>query len=44
MLFYEINISQILIPRHYAVYNMHEIIKIVNQTTEKSQALSQVLQ
>ena len=28
----------------YTVYNKHETIKIGNQTTEKSQVLSQVLE
>ena len=37
MQFYEINISEIMIIRFYVIYNKHEIIKISNQTTEKSQ-------
>ena len=38
-----INICQIMIFRLYTVYNKHEMIKIGNQTTENSQALSQRL-
>ena len=40
----EINIYQVMIYRFYTVYNKHEMIKIGNQTTEKSQVLSQVLE
>ena len=39
MQFYEINISQVMIFWLYTVYNKHEIIKIDNQTREKSQEL-----
>ena len=42
MLFYEI--SQVMIFRLYIVYNKHEMIKIGNKTSEKSQVLSQVLE
>ena len=44
MQFYEINIEKIMIFRLYTVYNKHEMIKIDNQTREKSQVLSQVLE
>ena len=44
MQFCEINISQIMIFRLYAVYNKYEMIKIDSQTREKSQVLSQVLE
>ena len=44
MQFYEINNSQIIIFRFYIIYNKREIIKISNQTREKSQILSQVLE
>ena len=44
MQFYEINIYQVMIFRLYTVYNKHEMIKIGNQTAEKSQVLSQVLE
>ena len=44
MQFYEINICQVMIFRLYTVYNKHEMIKMDNQTKEKSQILSQVLQ
>ena len=44
MLFYEINISQVMIFRLYTVYKKHEMIKIGNQTREKLQILSQVLE
>ena len=43
MQFYEINIFQVMIFRLYAVYNKHEMLKNGNQTREKSQVLSQVL-
>ena len=44
MTFYEINICEIRIFRLYAAYNKHELIKIGNQTSEKSQVLSQFLE
>ena len=44
MLFLEINIYQIMIFRIYTVYNKHEIIKIDNESREKAQVLSQVLE
>ena len=44
MHFYEINICQVMIFRLYNVYNKHEMLKIVNQTGEKSQVLLQVLE
>ena len=44
MQFCEINICQVMIFRLYTVYNKHEMIKIGNQTREKSQVLSQVLE
>ena len=37
--FFEINICEITIFRLYTVYSKHEIIKIGNQTVEKSQVL-----
>ena len=43
MQFYEINIYQVMIFRVYTVYNKNEMIKIGNQTREKSQVISQVL-
>ena len=43
MQLYEINICQVMILILYTVYNKHEMIKIDNQTTEKSHVLSQVL-
>ena len=43
MQFYEINICQVMIFKIYTVCNKHEMIKIGNQTGEKSQILSQVL-
>ena len=42
MQFYGINICKIMIFRLYAVFNKHEVIKIGNQTREKSQVISQV--
>ena len=36
MRFYEINVCQVLIFRHYTVYNKHVMIKIANETREKS--------
>ena len=44
MQFYEINISQVMILSLYTVYNKHEMIKIGNETREKLQILSQVLE
>ena len=41
MQFYEITICQVMIYRLYTVYNKHDMIKISNQTREKSQVLSQ---
>ena len=38
-----VNICQVMYCKLYTVYNYHEIIKIGNQTGEKSQVLSQVL-
>ena len=42
MQFYEINIYQGMLFKLYIVYNKYDIIKIGNQTREKSQILSQV--
>ena len=42
MQFYEINICQVMIFRLYTVYNKCDMIKIVNQTREILQLLSQV--
>ena len=36
-------ICQVMIFRHYTVYNKHEVIKIGNYTREKQQILSQLL-
>ena len=44
MQFYETNVCQLMIFCFYTVYNKHEMIKIDNQTREKSQELSQVLE
>ena len=45
MQFYENkNISQIMIIRLHVLYNKHKMIKIGNQTGEKWQILSQVLE
>ena len=33
-----------MISKLYTVYNKHEMVKIGNQTREKSQVLSQVLE
>ena len=44
MQFYERNIYQGMIFRLYTVYNKRGMIKIGNQTREKLQALSQVLE
>ena len=41
--FYELNICQGMTFRLYTVYNKHEMMEIRNQTSEKSQVLSQVL-
>ena len=43
MQFYNIFIFQIMIFRLYTVYKKHEMMKIGEQTKEKSQVLSQVL-
>ena len=43
MQYYEINICQAMIFRLHTVYKKHEMIKIDNQTREKSQVLSQML-
>ena len=39
MQFYEINVCQVMIFRLYTAYDKHEMIKIDNQTREKSQVL-----
>ena len=44
MQFCEINICEVMISRTYTAYNKHQMIKIDNQTSEKSQLLSQVLE
>ena len=44
MQFYEISVYQIINFRLYIAYNKYQIIKTGNQTTEKSQVLSQVLE
>ena len=44
MQFYDINIRQVMIITFYTVHNKHEMIKIANQTREKSQVLLQVLE
>ena len=44
MQFYEVTFCQVMIFRLYTVYNKHEMIKIVNQTREILQVLSQVLE
>ena len=44
MQFSEINISQFMIFRCYAVYKKHEMLKIDNQSREKSQVVSKVLE
>ena len=44
MQFYEINISQVTIFRLYTVYNKRKITKMGNQTREKSEVLSQLLE
>ena len=43
MQFYGINICQSMISKFYTVYKKHEMIKIYNQTREKSQELSHYL-
>ena len=40
MQFYEINICQVIILRLTTVYNNYEMIKISNQTRQKSQVLN----
>ena len=44
MQFCEVKIYQVMIFKLYTVYKMHEMIKIFNQTREKSQVLSQALE
>ena len=44
MQFYELNICKVMIFRLNDVYNKHGMIRIVKQTKEKSQVLSQVLE
>ena len=44
MQFYEKNVCLFMIFRLYTANNKHESIKIGNQTREKSQVLSQVLE
>ena len=44
MQFYEVTFCQVMIFRLYTVYNKQEMIEIGNQTREKSQILSQVLE
>ena len=44
MQFYEINICQVMVFGPYTVFKKHEMIKIGNQTREKSQVLLQVLE
>ena len=44
MHFYEINICQVMIFRLHTVYNKYEMLKTANETIEKSQVLSQVLE
>ena len=44
MQFYEINILQVIIFRLYTVNKKHEMMKIGNQTREKSHALSQMFE
>ena len=39
MQFYELNISQVMMFKFYAVYNKQEIIKTGNETREKLQVL-----
>ena len=44
MLFFEINVCQVMIFMLYTVNNKHAMIKIGNQTGEKSKVLSQVFE
>ena len=44
MQFYKINFCKVMSFRLYDVYNKNEMIKTDNQTGEKSQVLSQVLE
>ena len=44
MKFNEINICQSMIIRLSIAYNKHEMVKISNQTREKPQGLTQVLE
>ena len=44
MQFYEINVCEVIIFGLYNVYNKNGTIKIENETREKSQVLSQVLE
>ena len=44
MKFDEINVCQVMISGLYTVYKKHEMIEAGNQTREKSQVLSQVLE
>ena len=44
MQFHKINVCQVMIFMLYAANKKHEMIKIGNQTKEKSQVLSQVLE
>ena len=44
MQLYEINIYQVMIFGLYAMYNKHNMIEIGNQTREKLQVLTQVLE
>ena len=44
MQFYKINVCQVMILRFYTVYNKQAIWKIGNQTREKLQVFSQVLE
>ena len=44
MQLYEINIYQVMIFRFDTIYKKHDMIKLGNQTKEKSQALSQLLE
>ena len=41
---YKLNFSQGMFFKFYTVYNKHEMIKMGNQTREKSQVFSQVLE
>ena len=44
MQFNKTNVCQVMIFMFYNVYNKHEIIKIGNQTREKLQVLSPVIE